>query len=472
MFIDPTTSSQVHADTPNIGIARGFCSPGFAAEPGAARAGRLRLPPLGQPAAMPLRAQEGQPRASQAVRMDNAAGAAGLARNTSMSDFSASSCNDLLSPASTAFAASWQPDGPARASPAFAFNASADPAYDMGCNRGYDSRYEPSYDSGYTSGYEPGYTAGHEHGYTASHEHGYTSSYEHGYTASHDPGYFAADPGYSAEYEPGYHASYEHGVDPGGGPNYDPGYKPGYNPAQYTGSDPGHATDYRIGVSSGHDPGYDARSDFALPHPSISRPAMGPAELTSTALVVYERVRRHYRGKAKSGNKLRVSSDPANQRARADYERWRRAAALLAPLHAARAPMQDLMEAGVGNCDDMASHAALLAREAGLKATLWGMWDAQGNAGYHCFCVVSAPGETGSPFEGGAVRHGVNLVLDPWSGVIDRVENYGPRMAAKMHKWAREGKQIHCANLGGWIAATDPRWLDVVAVPRPFPIPF
>ena len=366
MSIDPITPSQVHAATPNIGIAHGFCSPGFTAEPGAARAGQLRLSPLGQPAAMPLRAQEGQPRAGHAVRMDTAA--------------------------------FWQP------------------------------HYEPSHDSGYTSGSESGYTASHE---------------------------------------PGHSAGYEHNADPGGVPNDEPGH----HPAQHT-SDPGHGFQYRTDVSSGYDFGDDARSDLALAHPTISRPAMGPAQLTSTALVVYEQVRSHYQGKAKSGNKLRVSSDPANQRALADYERWQRAADLLAPLHAAGAPIQDLMEAGVGNCDDLAGHAALLAREAGLKATLWGMWDAQGNAGYHCFCVVSAPGETGSPFEGGAARHGVNLVLDPWSGVIDRVENYGPRMAAKMHKWAREGKQIHCANLGGWIAATDPRWLDVVAVPRPFPIPF
>jgi len=231
---------------------------------------------------------------------------------------------------------------------------------------------------------------------------------------------------------------------------------------------------YRESPRSGSESPYAQAAQWTQDYSRLiaSRPEIGPRALTTAALLVYESVRSHYRGHAKSGNKLRTAFSAADQRALADYARWQRAADLLYRLHTEGAPIQQTIHARVGNCDDMASHAALLAREAGLRATLWGMWDAQGNAGYHCFCVVSAPGEDAASLHAEAHGGGISLVIDPWAGIIDRVQNYGVRMDAKMHKWAREGKQIFCANLGGWIDATDHRWLDVVSVPRPFPIDF
>lgn len=127
-----------------------------------------------------------------------------------------------------------------------------------------------------------------------------------------------------------------------------------------------------------------------------------------------------------------------------------------------KVPMIHLINARVGNCDEMALYALMRARASGLSAQLLGLRDANTGMGLHTVCVVSAPGPN--------QRRGRKWVIDPWAGIVTRAPNYGVRMQQQMEKWAAQGKHIYCFRRRVWMKATDPRWLDAVLRARAVPI--
>ena len=181
---------------------------------------------------------------------------------------------------------------------------------------------------------------------------------------------------------------------------------------------------------------------------------MGRAELRARATQIHIAVREHFRGHGKSANKCRVPTHPDDVRATRDLARWLHAFEQLASMQLSQVPRVQQINARVGNCDEMAFHAALLARESGLSAQLWGLRDSATGMGLHTICLVAPPGAKD--------QAGGEWVIDPWAGIVDRAANYGVRMQQKMEKWAEEGKHIYCFRRKVWLKATDPRWLDAV----------
>ena len=189
-------------------------------------------------------------------------------------------------------------------------------------------------------------------------------------------------------------------------------------------------------------------------------------DLNRAASMVYEEVRRHYSHQLKSSNKLRLPNQP-NQRSIEDLARWKEALPLLPTLRLdAASKTEACIKRGIGNCGEMAKHAVLVARAAGLTATLWCLQDAQGGAADHLFCLVCGPGEDAVPPDVDLGRRGTGVILDPWAGIIDRAHNYSGRINQKMEKWASVGKKIYSLQHSAWIEATHPDWLKLFNAPR------
>ena len=195
-------------------------------------------------------------------------------------------------------------------------------------------------------------------------------------------------------------------------------------------------------------------------------------DLNRVASTVYEEVRRHYSHQLKSSNKLRLPNQP-NQRSIEDLARWKEALPLLPTLRLdAASKTEACIKRGIGNCGEMAKHAVLVARAAGLTATLWCLQDAQGGAADHLFCLVCGPGEEAAPPDVELGRRGTGVILDPWAGIIDRAHNYSGRMNQKMEKWASVGKKIYSLQHSAWIEATHPDWLKIFNAPKCIKVDF
>jgi len=203
---------------------------------------------------------------------------------------------------------------------------------------------------------------------------------------------------------------------------------------------------------------------------SRSKPGVGMSTqaFIETVRTMHESVRQHYRP-GKSANKCRISAIHQKERAVADRLRCISTYEILSALQISNAPLIERIEAGVGNCLEMASHSALLAQHLGLTATIWGFRDPDLGHSAHAFCLIAEPGKDAIPATPGAKLPDSGWVSDPWAGIVCHVTDYDAHMKQKMAKWDAEKKHIYCCQRQEWLAPLDPRWLNTVAIAQAAP---
>lgn len=94
--------------------------------------------------------------------------------------------------------------------------------------------------------------------------------------------------------------------------------------------------------------------------------------------VVYEMLRKHFKGGLKSSNWRYAEDGPATAERRQRREhKAQQSGELLHQLDARGAPLEDYLERRVGNCQVHAAAATALARALGVKANIWHFIDAE-----------------------------------------------------------------------------------------------
>ncbi|MBR8130744.1 phosphatidylserine/phosphatidylglycerophosphate/cardiolipin synthase family protein [Burkholderia ambifaria] len=180
------------------------------------------------------------------------------------------------------------------------------------------------------------------------------------------------------------------------------------------------------------------------------------------AEVVYEALRRHYKDKPKSSNKIytkqamEVFSNAGKIERRAEHARW--VGIRLYDLELRGAPLEDFVAEGVGNCGVVSAAAVALVRSLGLKANNWYFLekeDAEDSDGNllsfpsHGVCIVGEvsalddPTRTAGKYErAGDVTADHLWIVDVWSGVCCSSKNFADVFKDKMATWHAQGKLI------------------------------
>lgn len=185
------------------------------------------------------------------------------------------------------------------------------------------------------------------------------------------------------------------------------------------------------------------------------------------ARVVQQVVREYFKDRLKAYNK---SYDSASMPHGMQWKgiqgpvRQAEAYSVLDGLRQRRAPLEERVAAGVGNCLELSVLATVLARSLGLHADAWSYRSPEGGEP-HMFCIIGQvpPGDASrasdTPELFGDTRAEHLWTVDPWSGVCCPSKDFDMNFLQKMKQWAKDGKVIWRLPTV-WCRADDEVWLQ------------
>lgn len=114
------------------------------------------------------------------------------------------------------------------------------------------------------------------------------------------------------------------------------------------------------------------------------------------------------------------------------------------------------------NCGELAAAAARQVRADGGMAEIWALHDPQAKGvgtHPHAFTVVGTPPSADSvDFTGWDAV----WIVDPWANVVCPAPAFPAQLAAKLHKWAEQGKRLRDDATGRWDPADETGFLSLV----------
>ena len=198
----------------------------------------------------------------------------------------------------------------------------------------------------------------------------------------------------------------------------------------------------------------------------VPRTAPTGSDNQTHALRAMQTVRTAYRAGDKSSNKRpSQASDVDGARLRrsirASYRLKHLRSLTTANVAHFRVPQTDPRIAAA-NCGDLAAAAARQVQAGGGMAEIWALHDPQAKvAGRypHAFTVVGTPPSAESVY---FIGWDAIWIVDPWANVVCPAPAFPAQLAEKLHTWAEQGKCLRNDETGGWDAADEPGFLELV----------
>ncbi|WP_312683667.1 hypothetical protein [Stenotrophomonas chelatiphaga] len=123
---------------------------------------------------------------------------------------------------------------------------------------------------------------------------------------------------------------------------------------------------------------------------------------------------------------------------------------------------QTSLRIAAANCGELAAAAARQVQAEGGKAEIWALHDPQAkpvSRHPHAFTVVGTPASAESVDFAGWDDV---WIVDPWANVVCPAPAFPAQLAAKLDKWAGQGKHLRDDATGRWEPADEPGFLALV----------